>query len=360
MQGNRLLAMAKDQAALSNVAFENVEGEMEIMASYAGSLMASPPVKGNGPGYSEAISPASVYDASVYFFAPGAQVNTTSDEFQALHGMDTIFIPLMASDSHLTSVYAASESGITRLYPWTSGIDPSFDARNRSWYTTAADTGTTTWSAPYIDVSGHGLLITASRSVKDASHGWYWVIGSDVTIETINQQIINTQVGKSGYAMLLDQHGNIIARPGATAGSQQWDETFQTENLFDSTNPGLRTIAGRMTAGETGVEQVSFEGRDKYVAFAPVRTTNWSIAVVMPVDEIIAPAKETRDKNRDGDGGCPIAYSGPGQQDETVVPCTFYPPVFPDSRPYSCLRQGNNRPPPCTLERIGRDWPRKP
>jgi len=288
----RLLSLAKDQADISNVTFENVEGEMAVMASYAGSLMASPPVDPD-PGYSQAERPPTIYNASVYLYGPGIMINSSSPEFRALHGMDTIFIPVLASDPHLASVYAGSESGITRLYPWASGIDPTFDARNRSWYKAAMSAGTTTWSSPYVDVTGRGLMVTCSRPVRDNSTGWTWVIGSDVTIETINQQIINTQIGRSGYAMLIDGMGNVIARPGAAAGSSQWDESFQTENLFNSDNSGIRDAAAEIVSGNSGVREVQFAEGDKFVAFAPIRSTNWSVVVVMPVDEITAPARDT-------------------------------------------------------------------
>ncbi|HVP93605.1 MAG TPA: SpoIIE family protein phosphatase [Methanoregulaceae archaeon] len=289
----RLLSLAKDQADISNVIFENVEGEMAIMASYAGSQMESPVSDISNPGYSQAERPPSIYNASVYLFAPGIVENTSSPEFRALHGMDTIFIPVLASDPHLASVYAGSESGITRLYPWASGIAPSFDARNRGWYTAAMSAGSTTWSAPYVDVTGRGLMVTCSRPVRNDENGWTWVIGADVTIETINQQIINTQIGRSGYAMLIDEKGNIIARPGATAGSRQWDEIFEMENLSDSENPGLREAAAEMITGGSGVKEVQFGEGDKFVAFAPINSTNWSVVVVMPVDEITAPARDT-------------------------------------------------------------------
>jgi sigma-B regulation protein RsbU (phosphoserine phosphatase) len=292
----QLQTMAKDQADISNVAFEKVEGEMKIMASYAASVMESPSLAANGTGYSQYEPPPSVYDTSVYLLAPGVSVNASSSEFRALQQIDTIFIPVLASDEHLSSVYVASETGITRLYPWTSGIDPTFDARSRSWYVEAKSAGNITWSSPYIDATGKGLMVTCSRPVWNAQKGWYWVIGADMTIETINQQIINTQIGKSGYAILLDQEGNIIAKPGETAGSRQWDETFGTENLFMSNNTGWHEIAGRMTGGETDIVQVTSDEGDKFVAFAPIRSTNWSIAVIMPVDEIISPAKETKAK----------------------------------------------------------------
>ena len=48
-----------------------------------------------------------------------------------------------------------------------------------------------------------------------------------------------------------------------------------------------------MTAGNTGIAVCRFEGGEKYFAYAPIASTNWSLGIVMPVEEIIAPALAT-------------------------------------------------------------------
>ena len=49
-------------------------------------------------------------------------------------------------------------------------------------------------------------------------------------------------------------------------------------------------IAKNMTEGKTGVTMCTFEDGDKFVAYAPLNSTSWSVAVVMPLNEVIAPA----------------------------------------------------------------------
>jgi sigma-B regulation protein RsbU (phosphoserine phosphatase) len=51
-----------------------------------------------------------------------------------------------------------------------------------------------------------------------------------------------------------------------------------------------------MTAGTTGFARCRFEGGEKYIAYAPIRCMNWSVGVVMPVEEIVAPALATKSK----------------------------------------------------------------
>jgi len=290
-----LLRLAQDQAYISNLVFEQVSGDLEIMGRYAATVMENPSMVRPRHFYLQDEEPEDRYATSLFFLAPGVEDSLIVEERDAAGTMDDIFIPVSATNRNLAAVYVGTGSGMALVYPWTTGLDPTFDPRSRSWFSQAVETGDTVWSEPYVDSLGHGLMVTSSRPVYDPDSGWVWVIGADVTIETINQQIIGTQVGDRGYAMLVDQHGNIVSRPGLTSGDMRWDESFVTENLLESENPDLVAVAGKMVAGETGVARVGFEDGERFIAYAPIRSVNWSVGVGMPVDEVLAPIVETRE-----------------------------------------------------------------
>ena len=56
----------------------------------------------------------------------------------------------------------------------------------------------------------------------------------------------------------------------------------------------LRAIAEDMTTGNTGIAKCRFEDGEKYIAYAPITCANWSMGIVMPVEEIIAPTLTTK------------------------------------------------------------------
>jgi sigma-B regulation protein RsbU (phosphoserine phosphatase) len=148
----------------------------------------------------------------------------------------------------------------------------------------------------YVDAGGRGLMITCSSPVYDEENTLVGVVAADVTLETLNEAIINTQVGTLGYAFMIDEEGNVIARPGLTAVDKRWDESFTMENLTLGDDPQLRSIAREMIAGNTGIDIARFQDGDKYIAYAPVTSTKWSIGIVMPVDEIVSPALATKNQ----------------------------------------------------------------
>ncbi|MEN6609567.1 MAG: SpoIIE family protein phosphatase [Methanoregulaceae archaeon] len=280
-----LLKLASDQADISDTLFQKVAAETTMVGGYASYLMDNPDAD---------LDPADSHGMlrSTVFLVPNVNKADVSLESGLLENMDVIFEQVALADPHITHIYIGTGSGIMRVYP-PSDLPSTYDHRTRSWFTAAGLKGNMTWSEPYIDAGGRGLMVTCSVPVKSETSRWEWVVGTDVTVETINQKIISTQIGERSYAFLLDNKGNVIARPGLSANDTRWDETFASENALESTNPEFRAVAVRMVAGDTGVESVTIGGEEKYVAFAPIKSTGWSVGIVVPVSSVTAPARAT-------------------------------------------------------------------
>jgi phosphoserine phosphatase RsbU/P len=291
---DHLVRIASDQAEITNILFEDTDTELQLLATQAATLQENPPVRPLIPSYSRLSPPADPLAGTVYFLTPGATASQDSMEFRTLAGMDDLLKGMYDADANLTSVYVATDSGILRMYPWQNVTPASFDPRRRDWFEGAEQTSGVDWTDPYVDLAGHGLVVTSSKAVR-TPHG-SWVIGSDVSVDVINEAFLNKTLGGKGYAVLLDSRGTIISRPGLTAGNLSWDQPFADENVFASGDPALMSLGRNMTAGRTGIEKVRFGNRESYVAYAPVRSLNWSFAVSMPVDEITAPVEKTRAK----------------------------------------------------------------
>lgn len=291
-----LLRLAMDQADISNVVFLQVSSEMDALAGFVRTVRQRPASPATRELYSQTERPKDPGNSSVYILAPGVTRDSVADELSALSLTDDLMHPLLASDPRLTQAYIGTGSGILWVAPWVDGVPSTYDPRTRDWYIRAQEAGHLVWSDPYADAGGKGLMVTCSRLAGTGGDGFHWIVGTDVTLETINTQIINTQVGERGYALLIDSRGNVISRPGITTGDEKWDESFSAENLLTSENEGLSAVARQMTAGRSGTARVVLGGEEKYIAYAPVSSVNWSLAIVIPVDDIIAPAEETRSR----------------------------------------------------------------
>ena len=63
---------------------------------------------------------------------------------------------------------------------------PDFDARTRSWFTSAVDRKGATWSDIYVLFSGQDMAISASRPVYDSSGTLLAVVASDIFLSLIH------------------------------------------------------------------------------------------------------------------------------------------------------------------------------
>ena len=287
-----LLQAAGDQAAIAGTLFNDTETELDLLAVQVVTLQNNPPVLPVIRSSGRDTPPADPRDATVFLFSPGSTVTTDSEEFRKSAGMDDLLRGMYDADEDLVSVFLATDSGILRSYPWENTDAETYDPRTRAWFTGAKGTNGVYWSKPYVDSFGHGLVVTSSKAVT-TPYGT-WVIGSDVRVDVITSEFLNTTLGGRGYAVLMDNSGDIISRPQLAAGDHRWDQPFPQDNVFKSSDPALVAAGKNMTEGRTGVERVQFNGVDTFVAYAPVPSQNWSVAVCLPVSEVTAPIDRTR------------------------------------------------------------------
>lgn len=285
-----LLRVATDQARLIDEIFWETEMELNLLADYAVSAQGNTSHESSVRSYPADHPPENPLDGTTVLISPGATVTANDEEFKALAGMDDLLTAVYHNDGDLTAVYVATDSGIMRAYPGDGGAAPDYDPRTRPWFTAARGSTAPVWTAPYIDAYGHGLIVTCARNVQ-TRYGT-WVVASDVTIDQLNDYTSLTLGGK-GYAVLMDNGGTIIARPGLAINTTLVDPSYTAENVFASGNPDLVAIGTNMTAGKTGIEWGTINGNETVVAYAPIAPLNMSYAVSVPAAEITAPIRNT-------------------------------------------------------------------
>ncbi len=290
----QLLFLVIDQAALSNAMFDKVESEVSSTAAYTASVWNNPAQYAGGRTYSPADKPDTIYAASVCVLPPEVTADSVSADIKLLSNLDAVLIPVFQGDHNLAQVYVATESGVIQIYPWTRDMPPNFDPRQREWYTRAKQLKSLGWTNTMIDAASGKPMITCSRPIYDTKGQLIGVAGANITIETINQKVINTQVGNNGYAFLIDGKGMVVAHPHMQITGRKWDGSFESGSLLESKDPELAAIARDMVSGNTAVGKCRLDGSDKFIAYSPISRTGWSMGIAMPIDEIVAPVEATR------------------------------------------------------------------
>ena len=166
-----LLALATDQADISNVVFEQVGAAMDTLSGYAVAVRNRDTHPPQRQAYLPDEHPVSPANATAIILAPGVSISALSEEISALSETNDLLPPMHMADPRISQIYIGTGSGILWVHPWVTGIPPSYDPRERDWYLRAQETGQLSWSDPYIDASGKGLMVTCSRQVPSQDHG---------------------------------------------------------------------------------------------------------------------------------------------------------------------------------------------
>lgn len=93
------------------------------------------------------------------------------------------------------------------------------------------------------------------------------------------------RLGDFGESVIINKQGTYVA-------SYNPQHVINQYNIIEEakTNPELESLASvhkRMISGETGTDVFVYKGEKKYVAFTPIRGTNWSLAIAVFENEIL-------------------------------------------------------------------------
>ncbi len=211
----------------------------------------------------------------------------------------------------LLAVYAIDTKGITRYYPninLAAILPPDFDATSRPYFEITAPLFNPQrlprWTIPYVDATGAGLVVTVAAPVYEGDQ-FIGVVAADMQLSQVTEQISSIKIGKTGYAFMLDDAGRILSMPptgfemfGLRPGDINTEEFFK-ETVLGLGNEDLRSVTSRMVAGGAGLLTVDINGVNHYISFAPIESSHYSIALVVPVSELQGPILSAQSETRE-------------------------------------------------------------
>jgi GAF domain-containing protein/HAMP domain-containing protein len=234
--------------------------------------------------------------------------DTLITELNNLKQLDTVVPSILSKNSSIVAIYFGSKAGETVYYPnidLASILPFDFDITQRPWYV-AASPGqnprkNVVWSLPYQDAALHGYVVTTSLPIFDDVSRFRGVIAADVRLTEISSLVSTIKFAKTGYAFLLDREGRAISMPesGFTdlgLSSSDFKGETALKPVMDRVSLDIFQLLIKMTTGQTGVRRVMLNGVEKYVAYQPIPSIGYTLAVVVPVSETQATLEATREQ----------------------------------------------------------------
>lgn len=125
---------------------------------------------------------------------------------------------------------------------------------------------------------GHKVIAMAVP-VK-GPNGVIGVFATFFNSQTLLQQVKNNKYGQTGYAFMIDGTGTVMAH--------QDEQKVLKENLTQTESTSLNAVAKKMLQGQAGEDEFDRNGVRSLVAYAPVKTTGWTVALTVPYAEVYA------------------------------------------------------------------------
>ena len=126
------------------------------------------------------------------------------------------------------------------------------------------------------------LQVAVGAPVKGTDGIMYYVVGS-YKYDVLNDVLSNLHISYSGYAMVVNQYGTIVAHPDTI-----FVQNKTTVSELYEGNSDIITLFDRIYTGETGIQSLNLNGEKTLISYTPIKGTNWYMALFMPREEIRA------------------------------------------------------------------------
>lgn len=199
---------------------------------------------------------------------------TTISSFQDIYSgsdarLNELFEKFLSQNEMVQFAYLGTETKKFTITPRPEGLPADFDPTSRPWYepAKALKQGEFYITNAYLDGTGTDYMITISMPVFQ-NDKLYGVLGLDISLSSLTSEIASKQIGTSGYVIMTDQQGSLIAYK---------DEELVAKNENISALPIFKEQKGDKI----------FLDMDKVTYVSDMdETTGWHIYSVITQDEV--------------------------------------------------------------------------
>ena len=216
-----------------------------------------------------------------------AHVKTIVENNPEIYGMAVAFEPYISENKKKKySPYYYKDNGVH----FKDLADVNYDYTKWDWFRIPKNKEKALWGEPYYDEGG-GNIMMATYSVpfytqvnhKRLFHG---VVTADITLVWLENIIDSIKIAGSGYAFIISKDGYVMHHPKMRKGEDE--KLPKAEDIINEVL--LDNVLSKMRTGKSGFASLIDKKTDAkvWVSFAPIRSSNWSVGIVFPREELMA------------------------------------------------------------------------
>ena len=162
----------------------------------------------------------------------------------------------------------------------------AYDYPSQEWFVKPIELGEGYWSEPYFDTGGGEVLMTTfSVPIRDKRGQPAAVLTGDISLDGLSDVIGNIQIYPHATALMISRTGRFMVSQNKELVMQKTVHEV-VESIRD--NKDFKELNRAMLAGETGNIRMKYLGSERFVYYAPIERTGWSMCIVIPHEDIYA------------------------------------------------------------------------
>ncbi|GAA0790793.1 sensor histidine kinase [Marinobacterium sediminicola] len=312
----QLINTARLEVNVINEQVQAVAALVEIYRQAVGRALVAPPPQSGAGIYVRnedgvLYSPVDDGRAASFYSASTPADRQDMTKVYRLEQLDPLMLDMMRTNPMVNAIYFNSWDGYNRIFPWfdtPAQYAPDTLARDYPFYYAADERHNperkVVWTDVYVDPAGLGWMTSAVAPVYrgDFLEG---VVGIDITVATIVEQIQQLDIPWQGYAVLINRKGTIMALP--SRGERDFGleeltafnyskgvpkENFKPERFNLRQRPDTANLADRMQAEPDGQGTLVLNGQTKRVAWREIDSAGWQLLTIVDEEAIYRSADE--------------------------------------------------------------------
>ena len=159
---------------------------------------------------------------------------------------------------------------------WSDEVEQGFDPRTRPWYKNAVEANGNVIKTPvYISTDGSPVVALA-RAIKDPEGAFLGCIGLDLDLTDLASRISSIRIGETGYCMLMQNDGLILADPKHT-----------DSNLKILKETGISAF-NEIDKMKEGSAFIMLDGKTWKVSVFSLPELDWKVALLIEQNEVLS------------------------------------------------------------------------
>jgi len=250
--------------------------------------------------------------AALYYSGIVPVERAQMEKVHRLAQLDPLMISLKRHQRMVDQIYVNTFDSMSRIYPYIdtyAQYPPRMNIPRYNFYYEADGEHDPerkpVWTEAYLDPVGQGWIVSAIAPVYRADF-LEAVVGMDVKLSSIIQQVLQLHLPWGGYGMLVSKDGTILALPAAgeeELGLRELTSHVYTGAVVEDTrkpdafnlykHPRLGPIAGLLRDEPSGLAHVELGG-PRLAAWRTMPETGWVMLVLVPEESVFADASRLR------------------------------------------------------------------